>query len=208
MSTRATYSITVTPETGPQYTHHLYIHYDGYLAGAAAYFHHALCHENQRGGLTESLLRSCEYAEFTPDPELHGDTEFHYDITQQNGNVTVTAWEITRDWATDKDTRRRVFHGEIHAFINAHADHCGDDFTPWQLAKVHPYTGPQWICLHRAQRDLAARHSPLSSLKAWINTRHQNSANWQGCVDHLRAYVAAIPQLFTKQPELQQFLTA
>ena len=90
MSTRATYTIK-TPSTVTTY----YIHHDGYPSGAAEYMKAALFCKNQRGSYADMFLRSNDGAEHTGGKDVHGDTEFHYDITEKDdGSITVEQFSI------------------------------------------------------------------------------------------------------------------
>lgn len=89
MSTRATYQIksgfgTVT----------LYIHYDGYFEGAAHYFHKTLdLMRTSERDLLPCFLWANELAELTASHEIHGDTEYRYDLAKEEGEWMVTVYE-------------------------------------------------------------------------------------------------------------------
>lgn len=118
MSTRATYQFRA--EHGYQTT--LYIHYDGYLSGAASYFAAACRHPNKRGTLADRMLRANDVAEITMGHDAHGDTEFRYTVlrpvTSANGPDVLRAQ--SRTW-NDASPWRTVFEGSIAEFLNAHA---------------------------------------------------------------------------------------
>jgi len=77
MATRATYEFESEHACTRRTT--LYIHWDGYPAGAALYLYKALS-EDVRGGMPERMIRANDGAELTENHELHGDTEFRYTV--------------------------------------------------------------------------------------------------------------------------------
>ena len=86
MSTRATYQFrTLRLGAGPLT---VYIHHDGYPAGAAEYFRNALeVKQNSGRALAESFIAANEGALVTRDHQSHGDTDYRY--TENWGEVTV-----------------------------------------------------------------------------------------------------------------------
>lgn len=79
MATRATYCFHPAPGSfRPKVT--FYIHYDGYPSGAADYFQAMLDCPNKRGGLADQFIRANECAELTGGHDVHGDTEYRYDV--------------------------------------------------------------------------------------------------------------------------------
>ena len=114
MSTRATYTFK-TRFTG---TTTFYIHHNGYERGAAnLYF--APCFD--RFG-PDAFYRTNERAELTKNRDMHGDTEFHYEIEMddekpQDADLTVYA----RDYSGD-DKWNKIFEGKVIDFINQHAE--------------------------------------------------------------------------------------
>lgn len=84
MATRATYTFT-RDYNGPIV--HIYYHWDGYPAGAA---------ELLRNSKTaEQFLRNNDRAQICSSPEIHGDTEYHYLIAMVEGEVFVTAHDVS-----------------------------------------------------------------------------------------------------------------
>lgn len=92
----------------------MYVHYDGYPAGAAAKFLRATQHHNQRGGMAERFLRS------EPDSELisKGTScghQFTYTVSSDGLRVMVNA--IVRNGEGHR-TAKTIFHGAMIDFIN------------------------------------------------------------------------------------------
>lgn len=108
MSTRATYRFDAGPHT-PAVT--FYIHYDGYLEGAASYFLAAVLHENARGGLVAQFIRANDDAEFTDSHERHADTEFRYTVAADTHLLLAEKYRHdTESWIT-------VFRGAVSEFV-------------------------------------------------------------------------------------------
>lgn len=104
MGTRATYKIE---------GHFFYIHWDGYLEGAATYFLNMLSTQS-KGGYAEAFLRGNDQASFTESHDAHGDTEYRYDydgkvLKAYKGNWDNDEWEL-------------VFEGSIVKFISEYAE--------------------------------------------------------------------------------------
>ncbi|MBP9727549.1 MAG: hypothetical protein KBD83_08835 [Gammaproteobacteria bacterium] len=110
MATRATY---VLPAAGSNQNICFYIHYDGYLTGAAHYFYHMQQCKNMRSGLAGRFFRANAQAEFTTCHEEHADTEFRYAINQQDA---LTVWQ--KD--TLNDEWRTVYHDFWYQFVVRH----------------------------------------------------------------------------------------
>ena len=94
MSTRATYKFSKSNDW-MNINVTLYHHHDGYLSGAGLLFSNAM-----GGGkklTAESFLRSNSKAEITESHELHGDTEYRYDIDERSQSVQVSERDISTD---------------------------------------------------------------------------------------------------------------
>ena len=79
MSTRATYRfIPDDLQFKPAIT--IYIHHDGYPEGASYYL--------EGVNTVEDFIRKNDRAEITANHDVHGDTEYRYDI-YQNGDITA-----------------------------------------------------------------------------------------------------------------------
>ena len=126
MSTRATYRIK-SEKTGGPHTIYFYIHYDGYPKGGAAYFKECLSNEKamQRGGIQKAFA-SLEYSEFTHDHEAHWDTEYRYNIFEnEKGVISVNVQKMfyldsngqmsLKEWKT-------IFNDSMEKFIEQHAE--------------------------------------------------------------------------------------
>ena len=95
MSTRATYKFSKSNDW-MDINVTLYHHHDGYLSGAGLLFSNAM-----GGGkklTAESFLRSNSEAEITESHELHGDTEYRYDIDERSQSVQVSERDISKEW--------------------------------------------------------------------------------------------------------------
>ena len=118
MATRATYQF----KTG--YTAAtVYIHWDGYLAGAAHYFNEALgaWKANQKRNVISSLFACFVYANdqatMTEGHEAHGDTDFRYDIEYKEGNYLLKAYKRV---SYSSEEFELVFIGSLDDFIANH----------------------------------------------------------------------------------------
>lgn len=198
MATRATYSIT----NNNGITAHLYIHWDGYETGAAAYFYAALTNAagiEGNGGFAEQMLRANSGAELTSRPEHHGDTEFHYDIDSKM-NLHAHAYRY-------QDGERKkvpVFVGDIFSFINRYNEQI-ENFQPFKPV-TRRFAGSRWMNSEMAKHDLECRSGALTHLRIWSGNANisRESANWQECVEQLRNTIDAFPELMTE--EIQAFL--
>ena len=85
MATRATYQFHRKNGDRPNTQYTVYNHWDGYPEGAKSHFEAAL---KVGDGLTvESFLRRNDQARLTESHEIHGDTEWKYDIWE--GRETI-----------------------------------------------------------------------------------------------------------------------
>lgn len=113
MSTRATYLFTSRDHVPVS----IYIHYDGYPSGAAAYLWAAHHHANTRGGMAAQFVRANDLAEFTGGHDSHGDTEYRYTLDVDTGNLT--AWARQHGWKPLEAPKWRVIHmGPWYEFVN------------------------------------------------------------------------------------------
>ena len=106
MSTRATYRFI--PENSPSTT--IYIHHDGYPEGAAIYLEDAYT--------AEAVLAKNERAEVTESHEVHGDTEYRYDISEEIwvGGGAIAGYGVKafkRDGYGDDAVWREFFHSPV-----------------------------------------------------------------------------------------------
>jgi hypothetical protein len=80
----------------------VYIHHDMYPSGFSEYLKE-LKRKNVVGrNLMTQLLRGIEGAEVTTSHEIHGDTEFRYDIEEEEISIIQRFWEY--DEETDEET--------------------------------------------------------------------------------------------------------
>lgn len=116
MSTRATYKIQ--HNFGSLMT---YIHYDGYPTGAAQYFFEAqVAARVHNKTLPQVWMFANERAELTESHEIHGDTDFRYDLVQRGGEWRVTVHK--RD-GYDVDTYSVFFRGTLLEFLSEYHDY-------------------------------------------------------------------------------------
>jgi len=102
MSTRATYTIhniELRPQT-------YYIHHDGYEAGAKMYFQEMVDYKGP-GTNQDKFIKANEGATFTEGRNVHGDTEYHYNLSSDD-QITIQQpifkqeQPRIRDWTTTK----------------------------------------------------------------------------------------------------------
>jgi uncharacterized protein YdaT len=120
MSTRATYRIF---QDGASATY--YIHHDGYPEGAAQYFKAAGEWVDARSNqFIDAFLRANDRAEHTESHEVHGDTEYRYDVIADAKLCGAKGWmdacliakERTGNW-TEKPTWKEFYNGTVGDFI-------------------------------------------------------------------------------------------
>lgn len=198
MATRATYSIT----NNLGITAHLYIHWDGYLEGAASYFYAALTNLaalESNGGFAELLIRSVPGAELTTGPERHGDTEFHYEI---KADMSLIAAKWT--WRGDERVLIPCYTGDIHSFLNRYNEQI-ENFKPFKPIS-RKYASAIWLNADTAKHHLECRSGALHHLRIWSANPQisRESANWKNCVEDLGNVIEEFPELMTE--EIQGFL--
>jgi len=134
MSTRATYQFA--GERTPGLNHSMptvtvYIHHDGYPAGAACYFwnmHHATSYD--RAPLV-CFIRANERAELTESHEAHGDTDYRYTLR----GTFLTASK--RYHGADGSSWSGFYAGEYHEFINQYGRGQWDEFETLRTVPVN-----------------------------------------------------------------------
>ena len=198
MATRATYSI----KNSRSITTTLYIHWDGYLEGAAAYFYAALTNVaaiESNGGFAEQIIRAVPGAELTHGPEAHGDTEFHYEI---GADMSLRALRWT--WKGNQRSLTPCFIGDVYSFVNRYNEQI-EDFKPFKPV-TRKFAAARWMNADTAKHDLESRSGALRHLRIWSTNPQisRESANWQNCVEQLRNMIEAFPELMTE--EIQGFL--
>ena len=114
MATRATYQIKT-----PLNTSTVYIHYDGYLPGAAEYFRNAIDLMRISGRqFLPCFLWANENAEMTKSHDWHGDTEYRYDLERSAGVWMVTAYKRQ---SYNSDVFEMQWSGPLSNFVNEYA---------------------------------------------------------------------------------------
>lgn len=183
MATRATYRF-IPKGCAPVC---FYIHYDGYPAGAAAYFHRALQSQRKEddfgrrvGGrdITAAFVHAnVELCEFAASHDAYGDTEYRY-----NYNVETDILEAQeRYFVGSARNWRTIYRGGLHGFLNE----------PWEGSTVPKYyatpsmqwvNGQQrqvsrWFTVEQAQQDREAMSQALDAYRAKfpLNTGNINS---------------------------------
>ena len=171
MSTRATYKINGI---------YFYIHYDGYPDGAAVYFHNALLYQHKRGGLAAQFIRANDLAEFTESHEVHGDTEFRYDLQGENLTVYSNHWT-----ETDGDCWSCSFSGSVYAFINANQE-SGRVEEWYKVPDYYPYGKREvWTCNTDLLNQIKQAHTKLGNMIAHASKLdNPNIKNYRAELDH------------------------
>lgn len=185
MSTRATYGFSSDRRKKQQF---IYIHYDGYPTGAAVYFYNALLHVGG-GNFATVFIRANPNAELTDSHEIHGDTEYKYDVTGYGPKAQIEAYKIS----LLGDRAVCFFSGLLHEFISRYSSDI-PDFKPFREVN-RPYYPSQIMT-----EDMAANaiKSPLANLIAWKG-KYEGSGNWDSCVQDLKSIVAVFPNLLSEE---------
>lgn len=180
MSTRATYGFD-QKSNYPRRKHFIYIHYDGYPSGAAVYFYNALMNPS-KGNFATVFIRANPHAELTDSHDIHGDTEYKYDITGYGPSAQIEAYHIS-----DKTTC--FFSGLLHEFVQNYSKNI-DDFKPFKEVN-RPYYPSQIMNVVLAEQALKA---PLGNLTAWKG-KFEDGANWDASVQDAKAILDVFPEL-------------
>ena len=152
MGTRATYCFS--SEYKPATT--VYIHWDGYPDGAAAYLLNAIKHVCHKGdsirefsGLltVETFIRANEGAEITSGHDAHGDTDYRYDVDLKSDTVVVR-----------KRSKTPIWTGSIAQFINT--------FSEYTKEVVRKRGSNQWATLAMAKACAKKQRAKLRDYKA------------------------------------------
>lgn len=124
MATRATYCFISDNDLTPNIT--VYIHTDGYLEGAAFYFWNWFVHPNQYGDAASRFIRANDRAMITRGHDAHGDTDFHYDLINEE---VLLAWKNEGTMAAP--CFRLVSCGALGPFVNHYLNPaCVENFRP------------------------------------------------------------------------------
>ena len=116
MSTRATYHFK-----GYLSEVTVYHHTDGYLSGAAILFSNAM--KVGKKLTAESFIRGNERAEITESHEIHGDTEYRYNISETSCGWTAIIYVSERVIGSDW---KEIGFAKVEDFIavsESHEDH-------------------------------------------------------------------------------------
>lgn len=200
MSTRATYRFTEREEHERfRFSTTIYIHTDGYPTGAATYFYEALSNPS-KGDLATQFIRAIASAELTKSPEVHGDTEYHYEVEGYGPLAALKAYKWDRDWRDHSgggDTQRLLFDAPLHEFIHAHHEKLFCDgysqFRPVKFSSSYE----RWLNQPTAARVLD-RH--LSLLRGWAG-KFNDSHNWKSTVAEVGVLLKEFPLLRTAESD-------
>lgn len=182
MSTRATYSFI----DKRNHKTFVYIHYDGYLEGAAMYFYKTIINPS-KGNFATQFIRANPLAEITISHEKHGDTDFKYDITGSGLEAEVNAYQLG-------ERNLSKFSGSMRDFITQYPGMI-ENFQSFKQIQVRYTT--LWLNKTMAKRELA---DPVSHLSIWRGS-YEDGANWQHCMTELRSILEAFPELRTEVPD-------
>lgn len=191
MSTRATYQFKDKTQNTKTT---VYIHYDGYLEGAAYYLYETLT-KPSKGSMATQFIRANPQAEITTSHEHHADTDFCYDIEGYGPDADICAY-----YYEEKDGQRnRVcrFAGKVHEFIEKN-NKLISEFKPFKRVRLN--------YREAILNEITARQelkSPLGHLQVWKG-KHEGSANWNGCVDEINNIVGSFPEL---KEEVKEFVS-
>ena len=110
MATRATYSFE---QEFSKKVLTIYIHWDGYPAGAAIYFWNMYKHLHVKGKLAEAFVKGNPMnTEFTKSHDWHEDTEYRYYMDQEGFLIAQSIKPFTGD------NIKTIFSGHYAEFIN------------------------------------------------------------------------------------------
>lgn len=188
MSTRATYSFLDNQYPDSAVNTTLYIHYDGYLEGAALYFYKTFINPS-KGNLATRFIRANEHAEITKNHTVHSDTDYRYYVSGNDLNASVLAYRMDRE-----RKKELLFTGSLKVFINQYSKYI-QDFTPFCTVRVG-YTD-KVLNLELARKEM---NNLMYHLKAW-EVGLVGTANWNSCVGDIVRVVAAFPELLTEEVE-------
>ena len=184
MSTRATYKF----ETAT-----IYIHYDGYFSGAAAYFYSWLTNPSKGCNATQ-FIRANEHAELTHSHGSHGDTEYQYDIAGNGVESELVA--RSRNWSNDQWHTKYV--GCVREFIDSNHELI-EEYQPFKRVTWYGYE--RWLTLSLANTLVNGDglEGQLQTLRVWQKNGRDTGANWSHAIKSLRAVIDAFPELETDE---------
>ena len=123
MATRATYQFKTGYTTAT-----VYLHWDGYLAGAAHYFSEALklrggkaydVYKERKRDLFACFVWANDQATMTDGHEAHGDTEYRYDLRMHGGEYKIVAHKRISYSSSGFEV---VFDGDLTDFIEQYLE--------------------------------------------------------------------------------------
>jgi hypothetical protein len=160
-----------------------------------------------KGNMATQFIRANDGAELTLSHDVHGDTEYRYDVEGSGPDAILTAYKVHRDWPTDGAVHLEgIFSGMLVKFFEEYKPGWGDEFHPFKPVAWR-YGGTRVLNLTTAAQLLDGEHGPLHHLRIWgangVMTR--TAANWVGRVEEIKAIVEAFPELMTD--EIRGFLS-
>lgn len=169
MSTRATYRFLRSKRCLAT----IYIHHDGYPSGAAEYIKACI---NDYGQISVDLfLRTNTRAKITESPEIHGDTEYHYDIDIDEETVTVSKY-----YYNEERTERSLVvidNDNIFMWLNAM-------ITEDMFFEVQPkYNKPYYITMSSLQKLREQKEKELKEYEERFPDAIGNISSLKGQVE-------------------------
>jgi len=187
MSTRATYRFA----DADQPTTTIYIHHDGYPDGAAMYLYNALVNQS-KGNFATQFIRANAGAEITRSHEIHGDTEWRYDITGHGPDADLKVQQFL--W--DSGGWKYFYCGNLARFIHNNSSFL-TDYTPFRQVKMQHQT-IAWFNRDTARQYLHSKWGPLGNIAAWKG-RFEGSANWNSSMEAITSILSEFPELRTAE---------
>ena len=200
MSTRATYRFEAgdVSRRASGMSHApvtVYIHHDGYPAGAACYFwnmHHATSYD--RTPLV-CFIRANERAEVTEGHEAHGDTDYRYTLR----GTFLTAQKRGRG-LYDATTWGGIFAGEYHEFINQYGRGQWDEFETLRTVPVNYCEG------YGSRTELLTRSQIATRITTAREELDAYRARWPDAIGNIRGHESTLSmwERALKDYELQE----
>lgn len=168
MGTRATYQFkTEGGVLGASIC--FYVHWDGYLEGAAEYFAAAVDYyhsapEGHRSGLAGAFFRANNLAEFTRSHDAHGDTDFAYTLEQKKEGVRLKAVSNAGRFNEPEQPAQTVFYGKLEDFLNTYKENASGQFVGFRNSV---YT--------KAQIERDFKNAANQSLWYWLDGMSGNA---------------------------------
>jgi hypothetical protein len=123
MSTRGTYQFN------SGHTHEgittVYIHHDNYPKGAARYFYKTLLNPSN-GNLATQFIRANPNSEITVSHDVHGDTEYQYNIDGLGAGAIVSVYKVDLEYIGQEGIPKKVLcfldSLPLYEFVNKYID--------------------------------------------------------------------------------------